>query len=384
MNLDHDFIICGGGISGLLLTVKLSQNPLYINKSILLIDPVFPKLDNDRTLCFWDKGDTVWDSLMTCKWENVIFKNGTHVETLDLDPLNYKMLTSKSFYNYVNSVINKNKNVKILKSKVINYNDLKSYCIVKTKYDSFKCRKVFNSVMDWDSTKNNIKFPLLLQHFEGWVIKTEKENFDPKKATFMDFSINQNSSTQFMYILPFSKTEALVEYTLFSEQLLETDKYKSALKDYLSSLGILNYQIKSRESGKIPMTCYPFFELNTKNILNIGSAGGWSKPSTGYTFKNIDRNTSRILDFLKEDRSFKDFLKKDRFWFYDLIFLDVLFYKNHLGKTLFTSMFKKNDPKTIFRFLDNKSSIYEEFKIMLSFPKLIFLSAVLKRLFKGL
>jgi lycopene beta-cyclase len=77
-------------------------------------------------------------------------------------------------------------------------------------------------------------------------------------------------------------------------------------------------------------------------------------------------------------------LEKDRFWFYDLIFLDVLFYKNHLGKTLFTNMFKKNDPKTIFRFLDNKSSIYEEFKIMLSFPKLIFLSAVLKRLFKGL
>ena len=165
MNLDHDFIICGGGISGLLLTVKLSQNPLYINKSILLIDPVFPKLDNDRTLCFWDKGDTVWDSLMTCKWENVIFKNGTHVETLDLDPLNYKMLTSKSFYNYANSVINKNKNVKILKSKVINYNDLKSYCIVKTKDDSFKCRKVFNSVMDWDSTKNNYKVSFTITAF---------------------------------------------------------------------------------------------------------------------------------------------------------------------------------------------------------------------------
>ena len=137
MNLDHDFIICGGGISGLLLTVKLSQNPLYINKSILLIDPVFPKLDNDRTLCFWDKGDTVWDSLMTCKWENVIFKNGTYVETLDLDPLNYKMLTSKSFYNYANTIINNNKNVKILKSKVINYDDLKSHCIVKTTDGSF-------------------------------------------------------------------------------------------------------------------------------------------------------------------------------------------------------------------------------------------------------
>ena len=179
------------------------------------------------------------------------------------------MLTSKSFYNYANSVINNNKNVKILKSKVINHDDLKSHCIVKTNDGSLNCRKVFNSVMDWASTKNNIKYPLLLQHFEGWVIKTEKENFDPKIATFMDFSINQNSSTQFMYILPFSKTEALVEYTLFSEQLLETDKYKSALKDYLSALGIFSYKIKSRECGKIPMTCYPFFESNTNNILNI-------------------------------------------------------------------------------------------------------------------
>ena len=121
-----------------------------------------------------------------------------------------------------------------------------------------------------------------------------------------------------------------------------------------------------------------------RDSLNIGSAGGWSKPSTGYTFKNIDRNTTKIIEFLKCENNFKKFLKKNRFLFYDLIFLDVLYYKNHLGKQLFTNMFKKNDPKTIFKFLDNKSSFIEELKIMLSFPKTIFLSAVLKRIYKGL
>jgi len=132
------------------------------------------------------------------------------------------------------------------------------------------------------------------------------------------------------------------------------------------------------------MTCFPFFKKNSENILNIGSAGGWSKPSTGYTFKNIDKHTTRIIEFLKRDISFKKFMSKDRFWFYDLIFLDVLFYKNHLGKKLFTDMFRKNNSKTIFKFLDNKSNFIEEFKIMLSFPKPIFLTAVLNRLFKGL
>ena len=384
MELDYDYIICGGGIAGLLLASKFSNDSYYNDKSILILDPDFPKIKNDRTLCFWDKKKSDWDSLLTSSWENVIFKNGLEEKSLDLNPLNYKMLSSISFYKYTNSIIKNNTNIQVLNDKVLNFKDYKSHCLVETNKKTFKSSKVFNSILDWNSIKNDQKFPLLIQHFEGWVIKTKNNFFDSEKATFMDFSIDQNSTTQFMYILPFSKTEALVEYTLFSKKLLDENKYKSAIEDYLFESGIKNYIIKSKEAGKIPMTCFPFFESNTKNILNIGSAGGWSKPSTGYTFKNIDKNTSKIIDFVKSNSSFKNFINKNRFWFYDLIFLDVLYEKNHLGKNLFSNMFKKNDPKTIFKFLDNKSSFFEELKIMLSFPKTIFLSAVVKRFFKGL
>ena len=384
MELDYDYIICGGGIAGLLLASKFSNDSYYNDKSILILDPDFPKIKNDRTLCFWDKKKSDWDSLLTSSWENVIFKNGLEEKSLDLNPLNYKMLSSISFYKYTNSIIKNNTNIQVLNDKVLNFKDYKSHCLVETNKKTFKSSKVFNSILDWNSIKNDQKFPLLIQHFEGWVIKTKNNFFDSEKATFMDFSIDQNSTTQFMYILPFSKTEALVEYTLFSKKLLDENKYKSAIEDYLFESGINDYSIVSKEAGQIPMTCYPFFESNSKNILNIGSAGGWSKPSTGYTFKNIDKNTSKIIDFVKSNNSFKNFMTKNRFWFYDLIFLDVLYEKNHLGKNLFSNMFKKNDPKTIFKFLDNKSSFFEELKIMLSFPKTIFLSAVVKRLFKGL
>jgi len=384
MELDYDYIICGGGIAGLLLASKFSNDSYYNNKSILILDPDYPKVKNDRTLCFWDKKKSVWDYLLTSSWENVIFKNGLDEKSLNLNPLNYKMLSSISFYNYTNSIIKNNTNIKVLNDKVLNFKDCKSHCLVETNKKTYKSSKVFNSILDWNSIKNDQKFPLLIQHFEGWVIKTKNNFFDPEKATFMDFTIDQNSTTQFMYILPFSKTEALVEYTLFSKNLLDENKYKSSIENYLLKSGIDDFEINSKESGQIPMTCFPFFEANTKNILNIGSAGGWSKPSTGYTFKNIDKNTSKIIDFLKSNDNFKTFMKKNRFWFYDLIFLDVLYYKNHLGKQLFTDMFNKNNPKTIFKFLDNKSSFIEELKIMLSFPKTIFLSAVLKRICKGL
>lgn len=384
MQLDYDYIICGGGISGLLLSTKLSQDPNQSKKSILLIDPVFPKTENDRTLCFWDNKNTIWDEIIKSKWDNVLFKSNDFNKTLDLGSLNYKMLSSSEFYNYSNALIKNNNNIEVLSSNVLSYVDNKTYCNVKTTNKIFTCSKVFNSIMDWEEVRTNNKYPLLIQHFEGWVIKTDNESFDPKKATFMDFSIKQDQLTQFMYILPFSKTEALVEYTLFSKELLESQKYETAIKKYLNSSNINQYKIISKESGKIPMTCFPFFKKNSENILNIGSAGGWSKPSTGYTFKNIDKHTNRIIDFLNRDVSFKKFMSKDRFWFYDLIFLDVLFYKNHLGKKLFTDMFRKNNSKTIFKFLDNKSNFIEEFKIMLSFPKSIFLTAVLNRLFKGI
>jgi lycopene beta-cyclase len=185
-----------------------------------------------------------------------------------------------------------------------------------------------------------------------------------------------------MYVLPFSKKEALIEYTLFSDSLLNQKEYENALNEYLRGLGIGKFSIKSKESGKIPMTVFPFEKQNSKNILHIGTAGGWSKPSTGYTFKNIERKTKVLVKFLKQKDNFVKFSKKTRFWYYDLIFLDVLFQNNHLGSELFKQMFKNNNPNMIFKFLDEKTSFFEEIKIMLSFPNGIFIKTILKRFFK--
>ena len=93
-----------------------------------------------------------------------------------------------------------------------------------------------------------------------------------------------------MYVLPTSTTEALLEYTLFSKNLLSKEEYEAEIQKYIENLGITEYEIIEKEEGNIPMTCYPFWKHNTKNIVNIGSAGGWTKASTGYTFKNASKN----------------------------------------------------------------------------------------------
>ena len=381
MKLDYDYIICGGGASGLSIASGLSQDSYFLNKKILIIDPEFPKKADDRTWCFWENEKSQWDDLTFHKWEKVIFKSKEIDKVISLNPLRYKMLKSMSYYNKGNEIVSKNSNIKSLKEKVIDVKDNGNYCEVITENGHYSSTKVFNSILNWKLLKDNKKYPLLIQHFEGWFIKTEEDIFNEKEATFMDFSIEQNSNTRFMYVLPFSKREALVEYTLFSKDILDKKRYKSAIVDYLKKAGIKNYAVTNKESGKIPMTGFPFHKQNSKNIIYIGSAGGWSKPSTGYTFKNIERKSKTLLKFLKKQDNFKKYSRRTRFWFYDLIFLDVLYQNNHLGRKLFTEMFKNNPPELIFKFLDEKSNFIDELKIMSSFSTSIFIKTILKRIF---
>ena len=129
------------------------------------------------------------------------------------------------------------------------------------------------------------------------------------------------------------------------------------------------------------MTSFKFSELNSKHMLNIGTAGGWTKASTGYTFRNTAKKTKTLVEFLKTENDLNKYHKKSKFWFYDLIFLDVLANNNEEGAVLFASMFKKADVKTIFRFLDEESTLLEDLKIILSVPPKRFIQSFLKRLF---
>ena len=76
------------------------------------------------------------------------------------------------------------------------------------------------------------------------------------------------------------------------------------------------------------------------------------------------------------------FEKNNKYWLYDSVLFDVLYENNYLGEKVFEAMFKKNSPKLILDFLDEKTTFREDIKLFLSFPKIIFLKSLIKRLFK--
>ena len=376
----YDYIITGSGASGLMLAYRMSKDPFFNDCSILIIDKE-KKEANDRTWCFWENNTGEWDHLVYKSWNTILFKSNFFKKEIPLDSYSYKMIRSADFYKQLLKILYSKENFTIIEDRVENIKDEESFVRVKTSTNRYKANKVFNSIDFKKSFENQSEYPVLLQHFKGWFIETDTDVFNDSIATLMDFTIQQKQNTRFMYVLPLTPRKALFEYTLFSKNTLSNDEYESEISTYIKNKGVVNYKIYEKEKGIIPMTSYKFWNHNSKNVLHIGTVGGWTKSSTGYTFRNITKKTKQIVDFLKKESDFRNFRKKTRFWWYDLLMIDVLTKDNHFGSKLFSRLFQRNSVSNVFKFLDDESNLFQEVRIILSIPPLKFIKAFLKRSF---
>ena len=369
-----DYIICGGGASGLLLSNALISDKYFNDKKVLIIEKDIKNI-NDKTFGFWNEEESLLDEIVFKEWEYAEFLDSNSHNSFSLSPYKYKMINSKKFYLHIGNKISKASNFTYLNSSINEIDEINR--IVKTDDGDFTSSIIFSSIYNEVSFK---KYPLLKQHFIGWTIETKTEVFDDNKITFMDFSVDQKDEIRFMYVLPFNKNKALVEYTLFSSDLISDNEYEEEIQKYLEKNNISNYSVIEKEKGIIPMTCYPFFENNTDTYFQIGTAGGWSKPSTGYTVKNSIKKIDIIINSLKQNKPLSKIRFKNRFWYYDLLFLDVLIASKGKGSKVFSDLFKNNDPIKIFKFLDEKTSVFEELTIFLSVDIKTFVRSLLKRI----
>ncbi|WFO14806.1 lycopene cyclase family protein [Cellulophaga baltica 4] len=376
-----DYIIIGAGAAGLSLANAMGKDSFFSKKSILLLDKN-AKQTNDRTWCFWEKGEGDFDDILHKKWSSIQFAGQQIDQRYPIAPYEYKMIQGLDFYASMFKKLDEYPNITFLNEEVISVINTATVNTVKTANNTFIAATLFNSIFDYKEALQQQKYPVLQQHFIGWFIKTEQPVFDPKVATFMDFSIPQRGNTRFMYLLPTTAHEALIEYTLFSEHLLKASEYEEAIKKYISQkIGVDNYEIVEKEQGSIPMTSYNFTSKNTSKQIFIGTAGGWTKASTGYTFKSTQKKVTLLIQHLKDQKPLQNFGKRDKFWFYDLLLLDILHRRNDLGQSIFEALFKNRKPQLIFKFLDEETSLLEDVKFISALSPMPFIKALLRRIF---
>ncbi len=379
----YNYTIIGAGAAGLQLALAMIEDSFFKEKKILILEKE-AKDSNDRTWCFWEKGDSKWDDLVVKTWKVGQFRTQQDNLTFKLDPYRYKMLRSKDFYAFAKSKINAATNINWVNTEVKSV-QTNEFINIQTSKNNFVSEHVFDSRIDPAFTKKNDPYFRVKQPFKGWFIETTENVFSPDQFVMMDYQVKWKNSTSFIYVLPLDERSCLIEFTFFTPELPEAKVYDPILKEYLNSiLKIKNYEIKEVEQGVIPMSNYPFHQHHTKRITKIGTAGGWVKPSSGYAFKNSEKFAEQIVQNIKSGRPIAQGIAKGKHRMYDTLFLDLLCNKNETGESLFSSMYQKNSIQQIFKFLDEETSFVEDLKIMATFNPFPFLLAIAKQVGIGL
>lgn len=381
-NVTHfDYLIIGTGLAGFQLALELSKDPFFKDFTIGLID-ASDKTINDKTWSFWEQGKGKFDDIVEKKWSIATFESKSISLDIPLKSYQYKTIRSIDFYTWAKQHLSSKNNFKFIIDTIESIVDAEHLQVIG-KTQNYSAKHIFDSRIpkEFYSQKNN--FTLIHQHFKGWFIETETPCFKPEAFTMMDFRFQYKNSTSFIYVLPFSETKALVEYTFFTPFLVEPKVYENALINYLENeLNITHYQILETETGNIPMTDFPFWKFHSKNITKIGTAAGWTKGSTGYSFKHTEKMVDKSIENVKQGRQPSDQLFKRKFKFYDKIFLKVLHDENEKGVWIFERFYSKNPAKKIFRFLDEESTFSEDIGIMNSLFSMAFIKAFFKVLFR--
>jgi len=227
-----------------------------------------------------------------------------------------------------------------------------------------------------DSRPHPIPDGMMIQHFIGHEVQVNKPVFDPDTAILMDFRCDQSRGIHFIYVLPFSPTQALVESTMFSPKIEEDAFYEKAIDDYLAiHCGVTEKIILRREQGAIPMG---IIKQDQVSGIAIGGRGGAIRPSSGYAFGFIQKQIDRLITGLKNGRIPHDLSPHTPLdlWM-DQVFLNVIRHHPALAPRLFHAMAKALTGDDMARFMSGDADHWLRLKVVMAMPKWPFLKAVL-------
>ena len=353
---EFDYTIIGGGCAGLSLAYELEVHKKLENKTLAIVEPRL-EYKKDKTWSFWKIAPHNFDDCVKKNWENFSINIPNNTKYLECKNYPYQSIDSGLFYNKINNKLKENKNINFFKDvKEINLEN------------SF----IFNSVSSLKTDDNNF-----WQHFCGVEIETKKNFFDEEIINLMDFDCEQRNSVHFFYTLPYSKKKALIETTWLSKMSDSSEKnYDNQMKDYIENhLNLKDYNITYKEEGAIPL----FYPSNhtEKNKINIGTAGGMTRLSTGYTFLNIQEHSRYIRKNIENINKMKVFEINKKYQFLDKIFLRVIEKNPEKMPLIFYNMFGAST-NAVIKFLSNKSNFLEDLSIILKMPKWTFIKALFK------
>ncbi len=115
----------------------------------------------------------------------------------------------------------------------------------------------------------------------------------------MDATVEQVDGYRFIYTLPFSDTEALIEDTYYADEPdLDHHRLRSGIEDYAEKQGWVIDAITGEEAGALPIVLggdiEAFWAVGPEGVARSGMRGAFFHPTTGYSLPEAVRLADEI------------------------------------------------------------------------------------------
>jgi lycopene beta-cyclase len=363
----YDLIVAGAGPAGWALLWALDAVGLG-HLRVVLIDREAQRGD-DRTWCFWETEPGPFEHLVAHRWAALEVHGpdrGAPGRRLELAPYGYKMIRGGDFFAAMEAWAAGRPQLERRVGTVTDVRTVGERAVATVAGERIEATWAFDSTQVPHDVPDG--YHRLLQHFLGWEVVTPDDRFDPGVATFMDFRVPQRGGTCFVYLLPTSPRAALVEHTVFSAATWPRGAYEAELRAYLRDVRAIEaYEVGRSEYGVIPMTDRPFPPGRGTRVVTIGTAGGQTKASTGYTFRRVVRHAQALAEAMARHGSpqLRGPGRRRHDWM-DAVLLRALATGRQDGAQFFSRLLERNPPARVLAFLDEDTRIDQEVALMAS------------------
>ena len=139
---------------------------------------------------------------------------------------------------------------------------------------------------------------LAWQKFAGRTYRFD-EAHERTRPVIMDATVDQDEGYRFVYSLPFSATELMVEDTYYSTSpTLDVPLLRGRIDSYVRRLGLAGGKVEAEETGVLPIllggSIDALWPAAEQKLARLGLRGGFFHPTTGYSFPDAVAN-ARLL-----------------------------------------------------------------------------------------
>jgi lycopene beta-cyclase len=379
MSKKFDIIILGAGCAALNFAMAYAQNNL--KQSILILEQKNSYV-HDRYWSFWlgrDQDFPHRDILKAC-WPRWSFSDCKNEVIHHSDAYEYVTISSDDFYKKAQNIIQQDPRQNLTMGCTVQEITQSGSSEITTNKGAFQADVIIDTRnISNESIQERSSY---YQIFYGYEITVEDAFFDEKTVGLMDNLQTDKDGVSFIYTLPFSKTQALVEYTAFTKSYCPPEEYEMHLKRYLDEkLKGVAYNIVHREKAVLPMGA---LKANTmkyaQNYIHAGGSSGALRESSGYGFLRLHNWSINAVQLLESGGGIKPYQNKSRInGFMDRHFVKTLKNNPALSAQIFMCLARRCKTDAFVRFMSEQHNFIDTLQIIWAVPKTQFLKALFQK-----